>query len=225
MSRAKLQGLYGIVGPPAGAKGEEAVAGLLRLARAFLDGGAPVLQLRAKDATGATLLEYARVLRKLTAEAGALFIVNDRVDVALAAEADGVHVGQNDLSVADARAAAKACGRGEGFLVGLSTHDLAQVRAGVEAGADYLGFGPIYPTTSKADALAPKGIGLLREAVGLAADTPLVAIGGITLERAPEVAATGVAMAAVISDVAAHRERAARAAALHAVFVQARLEG
>src|SRR4051812_2171511 len=113
------------------------------LARALV-GEARVLQLRIKPGSAADageLVRIARMARRICDDAGAALIVNDRVDVALAADADGVHLGQTDLPVAEARRIAPE------LWIGVSTHDLAQVRAACEAGADYLGFGPVFATT------------------------------------------------------------------------------
>src|SRR6185295_15876037 len=99
----------------------------------------------------------ALAIRRYTREAGALFLVNDRPDIARAVSADGVHLGQEDLPVAAARRVL-----GAGPLIGVSTHDLAEARAAVAAGADYLGVGPVFPTTSKASPLSARGLALVR---------------------------------------------------------------
>ena len=126
---------------------------------------------------------------------GALFFVNDRTDVALALGADGVHVGPDDLPVARLRAVGPA-----DFLIGTSTDDPAEAAALVEDGADYLGCGTVYPTTSKADAGEVIGLDGL-DRVARAVDVPVVAIGGITPDRARAVAGTEAAGVAVISAV------------------------
>ncbi len=152
-----------------------------------------MLQLRLKAAGSRELLEAARALRALTRSAGALLLVNDRPDVARAAEADGVHLGQNDLPVAAARAVLAA-----GAIVGLSTHDVAQAQEGAAVGADYLGVGPVFATTTKPNALGPRGLDLVA-AVRAATTLPLVAIGGITPETAPAVRAAGADAVAMIA--------------------------
>jgi thiamine-phosphate diphosphorylase len=162
------------------------------LAAALLAGGARVLQVRLKAATSRELLDVARAIRALTSPAGALLLVNDRPDVARAAEADGVHLGQDDLPVAAARAVLAP-----GAIVGCSTHDVAQARAAAAAGADYLGIGPIFSTTTKANALAARGLELVRE-VRAAVSLPLVAIGGVTPDTAPAVRAAGADAVAMI---------------------------
>lgn len=209
-----LAGLYGIVSPQA-ESGSARQAEALAVGRAFLAGGAAVLQLRDKRSDGRALLETARSLRALTRAAGAVFVVNDRLDVALLADADGVHVGQDDLPVAEVRRCVAALGGPRWFLVGLSTHDLDQVRQGVASGADYLGFGPIHATSSKPDALSPRGCARLREAVEAAGATPIVAIGGVSRANAAELRACGAAMGAVISEVAGAAEPAVVARELH----------
>jgi len=158
------------------------------LARALV-GEARVLQVRIKPAGGAVdageLLRIARMARRICDDAGAALIVNDRVDVALAADADGVHLGQTDLAIEEARRIA-----GD-LWIGVSTHNLAQVRAACEAGADYLGFGPVFATTTKANPDPVQGLAGLRAAVAAATGRPVVAIGGITVETAGAVYRTG----------------------------------
>jgi thiamine-phosphate pyrophosphorylase len=176
-------------------------------AAALARGGASVVQLRAKSIPAGRFLSVARAVRHATREAGARFIVNDRVDVALCAEADGVHLGQRDLPVAAARRIAPA-----GFLIGISTHNLGEVAAALTSGADYLGFGPVFATTSKDDPDPVQGTAGLAEAVR-ACGLPVVAIGGITLDRVPLVRRTGAAAVAVISDLLSAEDLAGRARA------------
>jgi thiamine-phosphate pyrophosphorylase len=187
----RLRGFYGVVDVPA----PEARAAAERL----LAGGASVLQVRLKGRPAGVLFETARSLRRLTASAGALLVVNDRLDVALAAGADAVHLGQSDLGLAAARAALAACGRA--LRVGISTHSPAQAEAAARAGADYLGFGPVFATATKENPDPVQGTEALAEAVRRAAPVPVVAIGGITPERAREVALAGAAAACAISSV------------------------
>lgn len=216
MSRLPLTGLYGIIGPPDGTDAPDEV--LLSLADALLAAGSPVLQLRHKQAHATRLLALTRALLPRTRDAGALLIVNDRLDVALMGGADGVHLGQTDLPVRDARRVAHLVRPGEPFVIGHSTHDLDELKAAIAAEADYVGFGPIFPTVTKADALASRGLQRLAEAVRVAGNLPVVAIGGVTLENAAEVAGTGAAMGAVISDVARAADPGQRARALHAAL-------
>ena len=160
-------------------------------------GGAPAIQLRDKATSAGKLLEVGQRLRELTRRHGALLFVNDRLDVALAAGADGVHVGPEDLPVAALRARVPA-----EFLIGYSCDDIAQARRAVAAGADYIGCGAVYGTTTKAGAGTAIGLECLN-AIAAAVDVPVVAIGGITPERAGEVAATRAAGIAVAGGVMA----------------------
>jgi thiamine-phosphate pyrophosphorylase len=159
----------------------------------LLAGGARLIQLRDKEASAKELLDAARECVQLTRAAGAKLIINDRVDVALTAEADGVHLGQDDLSVEEAREILD-----EGKIIGLSTHSLKQFQAALRTSADYLTVGPIYATTTKDNPDPVVGLELLAAAKAIA-DRPLVAIGGITVEHAPEVIAAGADSVAVIS--------------------------
>ncbi len=190
--------LYAIVDPLD--TGRDPIA----LARAMLAGGARLLQLRAKSAATGALLETATAIRELTAAAGATFVVNDRADLALACRADGVHLGQDDLPVAAARAIV-----GPDMLIGFSTHSETQLAEAQGHGADYLAFGPIYTTTSKSAADPVLGCERLAAARRLATG-PLVAIGGITAATAPGVLAAGADAVAVIAALvrAADVERA-----------------
>jgi thiamine-phosphate pyrophosphorylase len=151
----------------------------------FLLGGARLIQLRDKDASARELLEMARACLKLTRAMKATLIVNDRVDVAVSAGADGVHLGQDDMKVEDAREMV-----GANVIIGLSTHSIEQFRAGLDTSADYLAVGPIYPTATRDNPAAVVGLEMLREARAIS-DRPIVAIGGITAERAREVVEAG----------------------------------
>ncbi|MFI5288551.1 MAG: thiamine phosphate synthase [Polyangia bacterium] len=197
---ARLRGLYGMIDLPASGGGPPAG----RLARALLDGGARVLQLRMKGGSAAAMLAVLDELRPLCRRREATLIVNDRLDVALAGGADGVHLGQDDLPLAAARRLAPSP-----FLIGISTHDPAQARAASEGGADYLGFGPCFPTTTKENPDPVVGLARLKEVCRL--PLPIVAIGGITCERAAEVASAGAQAAAIISAVNQARDVTAAA--------------
>ena len=170
--------------------------GPVELASAACAGGAAVVQLRAKRATDRETLAWAAPIRRLTREAGALFIVNDRFDLALLAEADGVHLGQGDLPPARIPASSR-----EQLLVGRSTHTLEQVRRARDEPIDYLAFGPLFGTRSKASPYDARGIDALAQVVALARPLPVVAIGGIDGSNVAAVGALG-AGAAVISAVA-----------------------
>ena len=177
----------------------------LEIAEAAIRGGATAIQLRMKDEPARLMVGTARRLATLCQTAGVTFIVNDRVDVAMIVEADGVHVGQDDLPAEDVR---RLLGRG--VLLGVSAATVQEARAAERAGADYLGVGAIYATATKADAGAPVGLARIRElrrAVGL----PLVAIGGITADNAAQVIAAGAQGVAVVSAVTTAEDMAAAA--------------
>lgn len=163
-----------------------------------LAAGARAIQLRDKSASSRDLLDQARILRQITLDWGALLFVNDRFDVALAAGADGVHLGPDDLPVASVRAVAP-----QGFLVGHSTDQPDRARQAVADGADYIGCGAVFPTTTKKD--AGKIIGLTGLAqVTSAVTVPVVGIGGVTPGGAREIARTSSASGvAVIASVMA----------------------
>jgi thiamine-phosphate pyrophosphorylase len=173
------------------------------------------VQLRLKGTGAGTMLAAAAAIAPRARAAGALFLVNDRPDVARAADADGVHLGQDDVPVAAARRVL-----GPGKLVGVSTHDPEELAAAVAADVDYVGVGPVYATSSKVGARAPRGLDLVRAARRLTT-LPLVAIGGITPDTAPAVLAAGADAVAMIgalvraADPAATvRETVARLAAM-----------
>lgn len=156
-----------------------------------LEAGVDLVQLREKEMEARPLLRYAEIVRRRTQEFGALFLVNDRVDLALAAGADGVHVGQDDLPTSEVR-----CQAGTDLLIGLSTHSEDQVLAGMEQEADYIAVGPVHATPTKAGR-RPVGSGLVRFAAGRA-PRPFYAIGGITAENLPDVIGAGARRVAVV---------------------------
>jgi thiamine-phosphate pyrophosphorylase len=166
-------------------------------ARAACAGGAAVVQLRAKRATDRETLAWAEALRELTRRAGALFLVNDRFDLALAAGADGVHLGQEDLPPGRIPTPLR-----EKLVVGRSTHTLEEARAARAEPVDYVAFGPVFGTTSKHSPHPARGLEMLREPAGVVAPLPLVAIGGIHAGNASLAIAAGAAAVAVISAVA-----------------------
>jgi thiamine-phosphate pyrophosphorylase len=162
------------------------------VAGACLEGGAKWLQLRAKDESGAALLALADALVALARSRGGAIIVNDRADVALLSGAAGVHVGQDDLSVDAARRIV-----GNAAIVGVSTHDRAQVDAAFETSASYVAVGPVFETTTKDTGYAAVGLDLVSYAAGRG--KPVVAIGGITPARAAAVIAAGASAVAMVS--------------------------
>jgi len=195
-------------------RGLYAIADRPELAAAFARGGASVVQLRVKRAGAGEMLRAARAAAGECRARGVLFIVDDRTDVARLAGADGVHLGQDDLDVSAARAVL-----GPGAIVGVSTHSDAEIDAALAAGADYLGFGPVFATATKEAALPPPhGIEGLARAVRRAGRTPVVAIGGITVASAAAVAAAGAACAAAISELCDASDPEGRARAFAAAF-------
>ena len=183
---------------------------LVDFAAACIDGGATLLQVRAKTMSSGAMLEATEAIVARARSANALVIVNDRADVARTAGAGGVHVGQEDLTPGQVRVVV-----GNEMAVGLSTHTIEQLeRAFEEEAISYAAVGPIFGTDTKATGYDAVGLGHLQRAVKRAADLPrtlpIVAIGGITLERAPGVIAAGAASAAVISDLLTTGNPAAR---------------
>lgn len=181
-----LPALYAIVDPL------DTGANPVTLGEAMLAGGARLLQLRLKDASPRDVYAVASRLRDLTRAAGALLVVNDRPDVATAVEADAVHLGQDDLPVPAARRIVPPH-----VGVGVSTHDPGELEAAIAVLPDYLAVGPVFETTSKRRALAPRGIELVRLA-RRSWGGPLVAIGGITADTARAVLEAGADSVAMI---------------------------
>jgi thiamine-phosphate pyrophosphorylase len=165
------------------------------LTRLAVAGGADTIQFRQKTGSTREMIETARAMKRLCAEAGVAFIVNDRIDVALAAEADGVHLGQDDFPIPMARELL-----GPDKIVGGSAVTLAEAEKCLAEGADYVGFGPVFPTTSKDDAGPATGLARLREVV-LKIPLPIVGIGGIDSANAARVLAVGAHGLAVISSI------------------------
>lgn len=167
----------------------------VEIARAAIAGGAGIVQLRDKNATDRKYYEDALAIRKLCSEAGALFFVNDRVHVAAAVGVDGVNVGQSDLPVSAVRAIL-----GSKAIIGLSCDSIEQAIEAESLGAHYVGFGPVFSTTTKLDAGPVSGLDILKQVCAKVA-IPVVAIGGIGASNIAEVAAAGAASAAVVSAV------------------------
>lgn len=170
--------------------------GHIEIARAALAGGAAIIQLRDKSSSIRALLPVARVLRTMAREAGALFLVNDRIDLALAVEADGVHLGPDDMPLPEARRLL-----GPHRLLGASCGDVQEARAAYRAGADYIGAGAVFGTATKSDAGAAIGLDALRTMVD-ATPLPVAAVGGINASNVASVIAAGACMACVVSAVA-----------------------
>lgn len=176
-----------------------------KCAKQLIAAGVELVQYRAKELTPRAYFANCSNLAEALATAKARLIINDRPDIAAMVGAGGVHVGQDDLAPSEAR---KICGSGR--WVGVSTHNLEQVRAAANAPVDYIALGPIFPTSSKKKPDAVVGTSLIREARKLT-QKPIVAIGGITLERAPEVYAAGANSVAVIRDLLDAKDPATRA--------------
>jgi len=167
----------------------------VELAKLAIKGGADTLQFRQKIGATREMIEICREIKRLCEDSAVTFIVNDRVDVAIASEADGVHLGQEDFPIPLARKLL-----GETRIIGGSAVTLEEAQECLSEGADYIGFGPVYPTTSKNDAGPVTGIEILKEVVNTIS-IPIIAIGGVTIENTPEVIRAGVQGIAVISAV------------------------
>lgn len=204
-SRARLEGvvLYVL------ASSDHCPGGLEWTVREALAGGAQVIQLREKSLPDRQLVALARRARRWTREAGALLITNDRPDIARLVEADGVHVGQEELSVKDARRIASPRA-----LVGVSTHSIEQARQAVLDGANYIGVGPTFPSETKSFDTFP-GLDLVRQ-VHTEIRLPTFVIGGVTTDRIDSVVATGATRVAVSAAVCASTDPRSAAAELRA---------
>jgi len=179
----------------------------LDVAKAYVDGGATFLQFRAKTMASGPFLEMAARVAELTRASAGILIVNDRADIARLAGADGVHVGQEDLAPALIRPLVEP-----GCLVGRSTHTAGQLEAACREPVDYVAIGPVFSTATKDTGYAAVGLDCVRAAAHVAesAALPLVAIGGITLERARMVLDAGASSVAVIGDLLAGGNPAGR---------------
>jgi thiamine-phosphate diphosphorylase len=189
-----IRGLY-LITDASGARGHEEIV------REAIAGGARLIQFRDKYLSKDEFRDMAFRLRKITADVGAAFIVNDDIETALACGADGVHLGQDDTLLQVARKVV-----GDSLIIGISTHSLAQALAAQEDGADYIGFGPIFKTATK-DAGEAKGISQLRS-LKEKIKIPIAAIGGINLDNASEAIEAGADAVAVISAVSNAKDAA-----------------
>ena len=184
----------------------------VQLAALAIAGGADTIQLREKSGSTRQMISAAEQMQALCRNAGVTFIVNDRVDVAIASGADGVHLGQDDFPIPLARKLL-----GEKAIIGGSAGTMEEARRCLMEGADYIGFGPVYPTASKADAAPAGGLDLLRQVVETI-PLPIVAIGGITPANAPLVMKAGAHAIAVISAVCCQQDPTEAAKALICVL-------
>ncbi len=185
---------------------------------ACINGGAGIIQLREKTWSASRLIQVGREIRELTRKSGTLFIVNDRVDLALALEADGVHVGQDDLPLPVVRKLA-----GNKMIIGVSAGNPREALEAENNGADYIGVGPVYPTETKKDTRSPRGLEILAE-IRQAVSLPIYAIGGIKLHNVAPVIRAGADGAAVVSAVVGAADIAAAARALTAEIERAKKE-
>ncbi|MDE2839431.1 MAG: thiamine phosphate synthase [Chloroflexota bacterium] len=191
---------------------DPAIAGgrsVVEIARQTIAGGVTMLQLRDKRSPDRNILDAATAIAQLCRAASIPFIVNDRVDIAWASGADGVHLGHDDLPPAAARRLL-----GDDAIIGMSAGNLTELAAALPALPDYLGVGPMYATHTKRDAGAPVGPAMIRTLREAAPTIPLVGIGGITAENAAAVLAAGAAGIAVVSAVVAARDVEAATRAL-----------
>ncbi len=186
--------------------------GLVRAVGAALQAGVRLVQYRDKAPLSEAQLATATALRRVTRDHGALLLINDRVDLALMCEADGVHLGQDDLPIDAARKLLPP-----GAVVGLSTHTLAEARAAWQAGADYIGFGDVFGTTSKADVVPPRGTDMLAR-ICAGVSIPVYAIGGVTAANLAAVKAAGAAGGALIGAVLKADDPGRAAAELNAIW-------
>jgi thiamine-phosphate pyrophosphorylase len=168
------------------------------LIRAFIDGGATIIQLRAKQLSSGSFLDLCDAAVALAKPAGAQVVINDRGDLALLSGAHGVHVGQDDVAPLEARRQL-----GPAAIVGYSTHTVDQIGQVPAQALSYIAIGPVFATRTKDTGYDAVGLDLVRTASARSMGLPVVAIGGITLERAPAVMAAGASAVAVIGDLLA----------------------
>ncbi|WP_096439904.1 thiamine phosphate synthase [Alteribacter populi] len=177
--------------------GEEFHAGreLIEVMEEAIHGGVDIIQLRDKTSSKVDVLEKAKKLRRLTKDHDVLFIINDHIDVALAVNADGIHLGQDDLPLSEARKIV-----GPDMIIGISTHHIDEARKAEAGGADYIGVGPIFPTNSKVDVVEPVTTSYIQQ-VTAEIDIPYVAIGGIKLHNVDQVLDAGATRLCMISEI------------------------
>lgn len=187
----------------------------VEVVRAMLDAGIKLVQYREKEKKGGVKYEECLAIRRMTREAGAAFIVNDDIDLAVMVEADGVHVGQEDYPVEAVRRLV-----GDDMAIGLSTHSPEEAVAAVRRGADYIGVGPIFPTCTKQDVCAPVGFEYL-DYVAANVDIPFVAIGGIKEHNVADVVKRGASCVALVTEIVEAEDIGAKIKALRAAMQSA----
>ena len=180
----------------------------IEVVREMLDGGIKLIQYREKEKKMGVKLEECKLIRQMTREAGAAFIVNDDIDIAILVEADGVHVGQEDLPIESVRALV-----GDKMAIGLSTHSPEEAQDALKRGADYIGVGPIFKTFTKEDVVDPVGFEYL-EYVAANIDLPYVAIGGIKEHNIDEVVKRGASCVALVTEIVGEQDIKGKIAAL-----------
>lgn len=188
----------------------------LEVCEQILRSGVKILQYREKSKKMKVMYDECLTLRKITREAGALFIVNDHLDLALAVDADGVHVGQEDLPIEVVRQIV-----GSKRIIGLSTHSPEQAQAAVRAGVDYIGVGPIYKTQTKTDVCAPVGLEYLRYVVEHL-DIPFVAIGGIKEHNLAGVVKNGAKTVALVTEIVGSEDIPGTISRLNSILTKVR---
>lgn len=171
---------------------------ILGVAEEALRGGADIIQLRDKTSSDAEILQCAKAIRAVTKKYKCPFIINDRVDIARAVNADGVHLGQSDIPIGEAR---RIIGK---KIVGISTHNLPEAKEAGKSGADYIGIGPIFKTPTK-EKMRPIGTSVLNR-VRKTVDIPFFAVGGISISRVRAVKKSGASRIAVVSAAAKARD-------------------
>ena len=184
----------------------------VEVVRLLLEAGIAVIQYREKDLDAGEMLKECLEIRELTRKAGCCFIVNDHVDIALLCEADGVHVGQEDLPLSAVRRLL-----GKERVIGVSTHRRAEADAAIAGGADYIGVGPIFATATKTTT-PPVGFGYLEEIVAAACPIPFVTIGGINSRTLPDVLGRGARCCAIVSDITLAEDIPAKTAQLRDII-------
>lgn len=177
-----------------------------------LKAGVKTVQYREKDVSTLTLYENAARLKELCHEYGAKFIMNDRIDVALAVKADGVHLGQDDMPLVEAQ---KICG--DKMIIGISTHSFDQAVEAQKSGADYIGFGPVFGTQTKKNAGNARGVEEFAEVIANV-EIPVIAIGGVKTTNLPQLIEAGAKHAAVISEVVTAESVSSKVKEINALF-------
>lgn len=192
--------------------------GNIETSREILAAGVKILQYREKNKKQGEMYQECLALRKMTREAGAMFLVNDHLEIAVAVEADGVHIGQDDLPLHVVRQIV-----GPARIIGVSTHSPEQARAAVDGGADYIGVGPIFATQTKTDVCTPVGLDYLKYVVENV-DIPFVAIGGIKEHNLSEVVKAGASTVALVTEIVGSPDIPRKVKALTKIFATSKSE-